>query len=413
MRRIVIIMAVCALGAGIALVMPAGSAAASVRGADVERAIDAARAHARLSGLTYEMDGELHQRNASGEVAVRIEGRRVASMALRQGPRMRLLTPQSAISNYVRITREVQAAYGVSAAAFVETPVDPVSQGQYRAWFDPFAHAIGDSSAEVVIDEAGRATEVRVNGDTTMRVIRWDAPLAVRPSRGTVISVDTGTMLTSVGVSADFSYALVKQLAAIANRDAAYTSDPVAALRRASRNTGWQARSSRAGVTITTTDALGARWRAVLVAPSSGVRIDEFALTAHRKPLPREETRARLSLSTMAMSQVDLLSCPASCRLTGKPMPLTVENAETRILNQLGTIGITGQTPGPTYANVGAEMIGSFGLSVAGDQLRGGLSLSVDGYCLVVPLTGPGVLPRPAAYRAVPGSVGPLGTCQA
>ena len=413
MRRIVIITAALALGAGIALATPAGSAAAAVRGADAERAIDAARAHARLSGLTYEMDGELHQRNAAGEVAVRVEGRRVVSMVLRQGPRMRLLTPQPAISNYVRITREVQAAYGVPTAAFVETPVDPPSEAEYTSWFDPFAQAIGNPAAEVVVDEAGRATEVRVGGDTTMRVIRWSAPLAARPPRGAVISAETGTMLTSVGISADFSYALLKQLAAITNRDAAYTSDPVTTLRRAARNTGWRARNSNTGVTITTTDALGATWRAVLVAPPSGVRIEEFTLTAHRPAVPREEARARLSLSVMAMGQSDLLSCPTSCRLTGKPVRLTVVNAETRILDRLGTIGITGQTPGPTYPTVGAEMIGSFGLSVADGQFRGGFSVSMGGYCLVVPLAGPGVLPRPTVYRAVPGSVGPLGTCRA
>ena len=410
MRRIVIITAACALGAGIALATPAGSAAASVRGADAERAINAARAHARLSGLTYEVDGEVRQRNAAGDVAVAIEGQHMQKMVLREGTQIRMLVPQPAASGYVRIAQEIQAAYAVPSRAFVSTRVDRVTEAEYASWFDPFAHAIDNPAAEVMVDGAGRATEVRVDGETTMRVIRWDAPLAVRPQRNAAITAKTGVMLTAVGLSADLSYALLKQLAAIANRDAAYDSDPVAALQRAARNTGWQVRNSRAGLTITTTDALGARWTAVLVAPSSGVRIDEFTLTAHSKPLLREETRARLSLSVMAMSQVDLLSCPASCRLTGKPMPLTVVNAETRILDQLG---ITGQTPGPVYPAVRAGMIGSFGLSVAGDQLRGGFSVSSGGWCLTVPITGPGVLERPTAYRAVAGSVGPLGTCQA
>lgn len=413
MRRLVIVTAALALGVGMALVVPTGSAGASVRGADAQQALIAARAHARMSGLTYEIRGELHQRNAAGDVAVRVESGRVASVVLQQGPRMRLLVPQPEISTYVRIEREIEAAYGVPTAAFVETPVDPVSQGRYRTWFDPFAHAIGNPAAEVVVDEAGRAIEVRVDGDTTMRVIRWSAPLAMRPSRGTVISAEKGTMLSAVGISADFSYALLKQLAAIANRDAAYASDPITALRRAARNTGWQARDSRAGVTITTTDALGATWSAVMAALSSGVRIEAFTLTAHRTPIPREEASARASLSLTAMSQVDLLSCPALCRLTGKPMPLTEANAERRILDQLGAIGITGQTAGPTFPSVGAGMIGSFGLSLAGDDVRGSFSVSTAGYCLVVPITGPGVLPRPTAYRAVAGSVGPFGTCRA
>lgn len=413
MRRIVIITTSLALGAGIVLATPAGSAATSVRGADAQEALAAARVHAHLSGLTYEIGGELRQLNAAGDVAVRVEGRRVADMVLRKGTRMRLLEPQSAISTYARIARGVGVAYGVASSAFVGTPVDNASDAKYHSWFDPFAYAIGNPSAEVVIDEAGRAAEVRVEGDTIMRVIRWDAPLAARPSRGAIISAETGTMLTSVGISADFSYALLKQLAAIANRHAAYTSDPVTTLRRAARNTGWWARNSSTGVTITTTDALGATWSAVLVAPPSGVRIERFTLTAHRAPMPREEARARLSLSVMAMSQVDLLSCPASCRLTGKPVRLTAANAEARILDQLGTIGITGQTPGPNYPTVGAEMVGSFGLSVAGDRLRGGFSVSMGGYCLAIPITSPGILPRPTSYRAVPGSVGPLGTCQA
>lgn len=39
--------------------------------------------------------------------------------------------------------------------------------------------------------------------------------------------------------------------------------------------------------------------------------------------------------------------------------------------------------------------------------------MSMGGYCLAIPIAGPGVLPRPTGYRAVPGSVGPLGTCRA
>lgn len=73
----------------------------------------------------------------------------------------------------------------------------------------------------------------------------------------------------------------------------------------------------------------------------------------------------------------------------------------------------TGGATGPLYPAVSMGMTGSFGLSVAGDQLSGGFLMSMGGYCLAIPIAGPGVLPRPTGYRAVPGSVGPLGTCRA
>ena len=93
------------------------------------------------------------------------------------------------------------------------------------------------------------------------------------------------------------------------------------------------------------------------------------------------------------------------------PAPLTVVNAETRILERLSRIGITGQTPGPTYPAIREGMSGSLGFTISGDRSSGGLAISTGGFCLRVPIVGPGVLPRLTAYRAVRGSVGPLGTC--
>lgn len=84
-----------------------------------------------------------------------------------------------------------------------------------------------------------------------------------------------------------------------------------------------------------------------------------------------------------------------------------------KALGQLGRIGITGRTPGPSYPVIGDGISGSFGLTVSGERISGGLAISTGGYCLAVPIMGPGVLPRPTHYRPVRGSVGPLGTCQA
>ena len=411
MRRLAVWLTVCALGVALVALVPAGSAAASVRGTDAQRAIDAALAHAGVSGMTFEFQGALHQRSAAGDVAVVVAKGRVEQMLLREGGGLRLLTPYATHSTYPRIVQAVNAAYAAASPAYGAAVVDPVSEAAFAPWFDPFAQVAEDPDAEVVVDETGRAVEVRVAGATTVRVLRWDAPLAVRPARDSVVTAETAATMAAVEASADFSYALTKQLAAIANREATYSSEPVATLRRVAHDTGWIARASQGGVTVTTTDSLGARWQATLVAARSGVRVQDFALRSHRKAMPQGQAQALLSLSVMAMSQVDLLSCPADCRMTGKPAPLTQANAEARILGQLGRIGITGQTPGPAYPSIGGGMSGSLGLTVTDQGITGGFAMSAGGFCLRVPIVGPGVLPRPTAYPALPGSVGPLGTC--
>ena len=401
----------CVIAVGTAIVGPSGAAAASVNGPDAREAIDAALVQARVSGVTYEVDGEIHQRNAMGDVAVLVARDRVDRMLLRAGEAMQVLTPLEPISDYPRIVTTVRDAYGMGPRPLVTAPVAPADERAYATWFDPFADVVDDPAADVVVDEAGRATEVRVDGATTMRIHAWAAPLAVRPVPHMVVTEAVAVTATAVEQSADLSYAFLKQLAAIANREATYSSEPVATLRRVAHDTGWIARASSGGVTITTTDSLGATWRARLVAARSGVRVQDFALLTHRKAMPQAQARALLSLSVMAMSQVDLLSCPAACRMTGKPVPLTVANAETRILGQLGRIGITGQTSGPGYPSIGEGVSGSFGLMVSDQRISGGFSMSTGGFCLRVPIVGPGVLPRPTAYLAVQGSVGPLGTC--
>ena len=411
MRRLAVWLTMCALGVALIFLLPSGSAAASVRGAEAQRAIDAALVHAGVSGMTFESGGAVHQRSAAGDVAVVVAKGRVYQMLVREGTLLRLLTPYAARSTYPRIVKAVHAAYAAAAPTFVAAEVSPLSAVAYAPWFDPFAQVAEDPDAEVIVDETGRAVEVRVAGVTTVRILRWDAPLAVRPARDSVITAETAATMAAVEVSADFSYALTKQLAAIANREATYSSEPVATLRRVVHDAGWIARASQGGVTITTTDSLGATWRAILVAARSGVRVEDFALLSHRKAMPETQAQALLSLSVTAMSQVDLLSCPAACRMTGKPAPITVANAETRILGQLGRLGITSQTPGPTYPSIGDGMSGSFGLTVSGERISGGFSMSTGGFCLRVPIVGPGVLPRPTAYLAVPGSIGPLGTC--
>jgi hypothetical protein len=320
--------------------------------------------------------------------------------------------PYSLVASYARIAGIVRSTYAIPRGAYVVQDLDSASATPYSSWFDPLLHALGDPTTDVVVDEAGRAVEVRVDGAATVRILRWAAPLAVRPAPEAVIRSDTAGTASAVAESADFTMDLLKQLAAIANRDEAYASSPAHTLQRIARHTGWRADGSRRGITITTTDALGATWRAVLVAHVAGVRVQDLSLVAHRAAMPESEAEARMSLSIGAMAQSDLLSCPASCRMTGKPARVATSRAEQVLLRRLGSMGITGQTPGPDYPEVEAGMSGSWGVRVSGEEFQASLALSTAGWCLTLPIVGPGVIERPEVYSATPGSVGPWGTCQ-
>lgn len=391
---------------------PPAAANATVRGEEARAAIDAALRFADIEGMTYEAGGQQRQRNAASDVAVTVEQRGVDRVLLRDGERLRLLAPYVSATSYPRIARAVLEAYGVAGRPMVTLPVDDAEARDFTAWFDPFAPYVDASNVEVSVDSSGRATQMTVDGETVVRILRWDAPLAIRPAADRIMDASTGWTVAAVESSAEFSYGVIEQLASIAERDRAYDSKPVVILRRVARNTGWQAHASEGGVTVATTDVLGARWKATLVADPGGVHVRTYALTAHRAVMPREEAAARMALGIMAMGQVDLLACPAACRMTGRPAPLTVANAESRVLGQLRSVGITGPTPGPDYARIGPDMLGSLGLEVSRDVISGSVSFASAGYCVTVPITGPGVLSRPDVYRTARGSVGPWGTCR-
>lgn len=411
MGRLAGLVAALIIGCGFMVSPPSAQAGVGVRGAEARTAVEAALAHARLRGMTYELRGEVRQRNARGDVAVAVSGRTVSRIVVGNGASLSLLEPAPATASRPRISRAVLDAYRIAPRAYVQQTISPADEEALRAWFDPLSGLVEDATAEVVVDDAGRATAIELEGETVVRVLRWDAPLATQPALDRIVTGDTWATAAAIVRSADFIYGLADQLASIAGAHPDYSASRVRTLRGVARSTGWQAREAPGGLAFTVTDALGARWEATLIAQRGGVRVYEFTLTSHPQVMAQERALTRLALGVTAMGQSDLMSCPASCRQTGRAAPLRVAEAERQLIARLRNVGVVGQTPGPDYPRVGSGMRVSFGLLAADGGLGGSLSLSVGGLCVAVPITGPGVLLRPTTYEARPGQVGPWGTC--
>jgi len=380
--------------------------------ADAGSAIEAAMAQASRTGMTFEASGQVIQRNAAGDVAVSVEDGKVGQLYLREGGRIVLFGRDLGVSNNSMIARQVMSSYGIAKNAFVALPAEDDSTAPFAAWFEPFTSAMGVPGASVVTDASGRATKVVVDDETLVRVINWTAPLAARPPANRLMSFDKSLTMMLIGGSAEFILEYLRSLGSVARSTPGFVSAPVATLRAAARNAGWQARSTPGGVTITVTDGLGATWEGRLTASSKGVSTRSFTLTGVPAPMPETVAQTRNTLGLLAMAQVDTLACPIECRLRGKAEPLTYPTAEATLLEQLSSLDVTEQTPGPDYPSIGDGMVASFGLSGSKQSFQGGLSISGDGLCLAIPIKGPGVLQRPSSYVPSPGRVGPYGTCQ-
>ncbi|MBU6245853.1 MAG: hypothetical protein KGP12_11625 [Actinomycetales bacterium] len=379
---------------------------------DSAAAIAAALAQASQNGITFELDGQVVQRNAAGDVSVSVADGKVDQMYLREGGRTLLLGKDLGFSNNTMIARQVMAAYGIAKGAYVSMPAESDGPDPFAMWFDPFTSALAIPGASLVVDASGRASKVLVDGEPVVSVRSWNAPLAVRPPANRLMGLDKSLTMTLVGASAEFILEYFRSLGSVAFNTPGFVSAPVETLRAAARRSGWQARNTPGGVTITVTDGLGATWQGRLTASSKGVSTRSFTLKGVPAPMPEDQAQTRSTLGLLAMSQVDALACPIDCRLRGKAASLDYATAESTLLEQLSSMDVTEQTPGPDYPSIGDGMVASFGLSGSKQSFQGGLSISGEGLCLAIPIKGPGVLQRPVSYAPAAGRVGPYGTCQ-
>ena len=126
MSRTAGLMAALIIGFGLMVCPPTAQAGFGVRGAEARTAIDAALAHARLRGMTYEFRGEVRQRNARSDVAVVVSGRTVRRILVEDGISLRLLEPASEPVSRPRIVRAVRDAYGIAPRAYVQRTIGQV-----------------------------------------------------------------------------------------------------------------------------------------------------------------------------------------------------------------------------------------------------------------------------------------------
>lgn len=373
--------------------------------------------YAGQRGLTYREQGELRQRSAAGDVAVRIESRKVTSMVLREGNSAVLLAPAGPTSNDRRISDAVRKGFGIGKNAFAVMPIDDdgdtTNSDYFLSWFDPFSAYAEVPTLTVELDSVGRIAAIRDGRQALVQVVAWEAPLAVKPPASRIMDTNTWWTTTYAEASAEFLLTYLDGIGQIAQAYPGFSSAPIPTLRKAARDTGWQAKDSNGGITITLTDGVGLTWRAVFVASSSSVRITKFTLVSRPQAMPQEEVYAKMLMGLFAISQLTAVTCPLKCLLEGGPTPLTAANAEKVLLKQLKDFGVSQQTPGPDYPELDDGMLGSFGVTVTGSKFTGGLSFSLNGFCLAVPFKGPGVLQLPSSYASKPGQVGPLGTCRA
>lgn len=381
-----------------------------VPGGEAAGAIAAALAQADRTGVTYVQNGSrTFQRNAARTVVAEIEGGKVSTMYLRQGARASLLLPSRDRAENASIRKQVWAAYGVGKDPYRALALD--DSRDIDSYTDPFTAYLGIPGLEVSVDAQGRAQELIVDGEELLKVIDWAAPLATPPASNRVLSMDAFATVDFVEISANFLQTIVEEFAEVASGAPGYRSAPVQVLRRTARISGWQARNTRTGLSLTQTDGLGATWRAEVVAGRQSAYLKSMRLMAHPDAMPEETASIRATLGLEALGYIGQIACPLRCTLDAVAVPVTLETAVPAMARTLSGYGLTSATAGPEYARGGDSTFASIGVTGSSSAFKAGFALSKDGQCVPVDFAGPGVAKIPTSVEVKAGALGPLGTC--
>ncbi len=379
-------------------------------GSDAAGAIAAALAQADRTGVTYMTDGsQTFQRNAARTVVAEIEGGKVSTMYVRQGARASLLLPSRDLAKNTSIRKQVWAAYGVGKDPYRALVLE--DSRDIDSYTDPFTAYLGIPGLEVSVDTQGRAQELTFDGQRLLKVVNWTAPQAIPPASDRVLSMDAFATVDFVEISASFLQTVMEELAEVASGAPGYRSAPVQVLRRTARISGWQARNTRTGLSLTQTDGLGATWRVEVVAGRQSAYLKSMRLLAHPAVMPEETASIRATLGLEALGYIGLIACPLRCTLDAVAVPVTLETAIPTIARTLNGYGLTNATPGPDYARGGDSTFASIGVTGSSSAFKASFALAKDGQCVPVDFTGPGVARIPASVEVKAGALGPLGTC--
>lgn len=379
-------------------------------GSEDGAAIAAALAQADRTGVTYVQDGaRTFQRNAARTVVAEIEGGKVSTMYLRQGAQAALLLPSRDRAENASIRKQVWAAYGVGKDPYRALALE--DSRDIDAYTDPFTAYLGIPDLEVSVDAQGRAQELIVDGEVLLKVVSWTAPQAIAPAGSRVLSMDEFTTVDFVEISANFLKTTVEEFAEQASGAPGYRSAPIQVLRRTARTSGWQARNTRSGLSLTQTDGLGATWRFDVVAGPQSAYLKSMRLMAHPAAMPEETATNRATLGLEALGHIGQIACPVRCALNAVAVPVTFDSVIPTMVRTLSGYRLTAATPGPDYAPGGDSTSASIGVTGSSAAFEAGFALSKDGQCVAVRFTGPGVARIPASVEVKAGALGPLGTC--
>jgi hypothetical protein len=391
---------VALLGVGL-LSAPAVQAEEFTDPARLAAAIDAAKAKANSSGITYTSGGITVQGNAGGTVWRTVDGDGYILHA-KDASGWTLYVPNTEDSNPdSRVTFDlILQSLGKKVGGL--QAVGPESEEEVLL-NNPWSGLRGIQEATYTTDSAGRLTAVDAYGERLFEVKSWSGPEAKLPAANQIVTTADQARLQLMLPFVMYQRTEADSLYREAMADPRFKSQPVETLLKTLRANGWNPRPNTNGAVVEGVSASGLRWRATIAARGSKrIRGVKFAITT---PAPAPPTSMRDPQESFIA--IDM----TSWGLGGLVNPILPSPTQESVLDWIAKgLGGTVQSRVPLVMEPESGGRASANLVTEGNGWRVNIARSIDGYCGNYVMTSAHKRPILTA-PASPGDVTATGTC--
>jgi len=364
-------------------------------------AIDAAKAKALSSGITYTTGGVTVQGNAGGTVwrTVGDDGYILHAKTPAGWAMYVPNTPDTNPTDRANVNL-VLAALGKKPGGLLMVGMEDEADVQIN---DPWRSLTGLSEATYTTDSAGRLTSVDSFGERVFEVKSWSAPLAKLPADNATLSTDDQLRMQLMLMAVMMDRTDLEKVYGDAVADPRFKSRPVPVLLETLRANGWNPQPTANGAVVQGTSSAGMRWKAVISAKGNKRNRGVSMMILTPAPLPP----ASITDPGETFAAIDATAWTLGILVN----PIFPAPTQASVLDWI-TKAVKGTVESSNPLMMSVQSGGRLSAVVVpdGSGWRVNLARSVDGYCGAFVMTNAALRPTLTA-PASPGEVTREGTC--
>lgn len=364
-------------------------------------AIEAAKAKAQASGITYTSGAVTVQGNAGGTIW-RTVGDDGFILHAQTPSGWVMYLPNTADTNPTdrAIVNLIVASLGKKPGGLLMVGREEEADVQIN---DPWRGLEGLSEGTFTTDSAGRLIAVDYFDERVFEVKSWGGPLAKLPAENQIISTEDQSRMQVMLLVLMMESTYLDKAYRDAVADPRFKSRPVEVLLETLRDNGWNPRPTANGAILEGVSAAGMRWRAVISA--RGNKRTRGVKMAILTPAPLPSSSLADPGETFA--EIDAMAWT----LGGLVTPLFPSPTQASVLDWIAK-GIRGTVESQSPLVMTPQSGGRLSAVVVpeGSGWRVNLARSVDGYCGAFVMSNKNLRPVLTA-PAAPGDVTREGTC--